>query len=99
MKNISDIIIKPIISEKSLSEASLGRYTFQVLKSAGKQQIRNDIEKIFNVKVERVFTNLVKGSRIISSRYGRKKVDNSYKKARVLLEKGQKIEIFEEKSK
>ena len=94
----SNIIIKPIVSEKSLSEAKIGRYTFIVDKFSTKDQIKGAAEKLFKVKVTGVFTNIIKGSKTKVTRFGKKTFDSSYKKARVTLEKGQKIDIFEEKS-
>ena len=51
-----DIIIRPIITEKSMSIMVDRKYTFIVKKSANKIQVRNAIEAIFGVKVDRVFT-------------------------------------------
>ena len=96
MKTISDIIKKPIISEKSFSEASRGRYTFVVDQFANKTEIGLAVEKMFNVKVVGVATNIVKGSRIRMTKKGRNVQNMTYKKARVQLAKDQKIDIFEE---
>ncbi len=54
--NPYDIIIKPIITEKSMMDAQEKRYTFQVNKNANKYQIKDAVEKIFGVKVLRVNT-------------------------------------------
>ncbi|BAK81785.1 50S ribosomal protein L23 [Candidatus Arthromitus sp. SFB-rat-Yit] len=51
-----DIIIRPVITEKSMSIMSEGKYTFVVHKKANKIQIRNAVENVFGVKVSRVFT-------------------------------------------
>lgn len=51
-----DIIIKPLITEKSMADAAEKRYTFRVAKDANKYQIKDAIEKIFGVKVLRVNT-------------------------------------------
>ena len=51
-----DIIIKPIITEKSSMEMQEGKYTFQVAKNATKPQIADAVEKLFNVKVTKVNT-------------------------------------------
>ena len=56
-----DIIIKPIISEKSSYAVSQGKYTFKVNKNATKVDIRNAVEKLFEVKVLDVRTVNVKG--------------------------------------
>ena len=56
-----DIIIRPIITEKSGFAASEGKYTFEVNKKATKIDIRNAVEKLFEVKVKEVTTINVKG--------------------------------------
>lgn len=96
MSIFESIIIKPVISEKSLKEAGMGRYTFLVRISADKRTIRQAVEELFDVKVKKVFTNVVNRSKTVSSRFGRKTKKLSYKKARVVIGKGQKIDIFEE---
>ena len=55
-----DIIIKPIITEKSNDAMQEGKYTFKVAKKATKPEIRNAVEKLFNVKVLKVNTINVK---------------------------------------
>ena len=96
MKTISDIIKKPIISEKSFAEAARGRYTFVVDQFANKTEIGLAVEKMFKVKVVGVATNIVKGSRVRMTKKGRNEQNMTYKKARVQLAKDQKIDIFEE---
>lgn len=91
------ISVKPIISEKSLGEARVGRYTFAVDKLATKDDIKVAVEKLFGVKVTRVFTNIIKGNKTKFTRFGKRTIDKSFKKTRVVLAKGQKIDIFEEK--
>ncbi|MEG1751751.1 MAG: 50S ribosomal protein L23 [Clostridia bacterium] len=59
--NVHDIIIKPILSEKSYKGISNKVYTFLVQLDANKIQIRNAVEKIFGVKVEKVNTVTIKG--------------------------------------
>jgi len=51
-----DVIIKPIITEKSYSEMAAGKYTFQTKIDATKIDIKNAVEKLFNVKVLKVNT-------------------------------------------
>ena len=97
MKNINNIIIKPLISEKSYAEANFdNKYTFVVGRYATKTDIKNAIEELFGVDVRKVYTANIKGSKTRNTRFGKKTLDDSYKKARVLLPKGQKIGIFEE---
>ena len=54
--NAEDIIIKPIVTEKSSTGLQEGKYTFKVAKKATKVQIAQAVEKLFNVKVLNVNT-------------------------------------------
>lgn len=92
------IIIKPIISEKmtAISEKNRQRYAFVVIPSASKIEIRNAVEKMYNVKVDRVNTCRYDGKR--SSRYtkagmirGRKP---AFKKAVITLRGEDTIDFF-----
>ena len=56
-----EIIVKPIITEKSSTAVAEGKYTFKVAKKATKVQIANAVETLFNVKVLNVNTMTVKG--------------------------------------
>lgn len=56
-----DIIIKPIITERSMDETNEKKYTFKVLKQSNKTQIKNAVEEIFGVKVEKVNVMNVRG--------------------------------------
>ena len=56
-----EIIVRPIVTEKSSSNIAQGKYTFEVNKKATKIQIANAVEKLFNVKVLNVNTITVKG--------------------------------------
>lgn len=58
-----DIIIKPIVTEKSNMDLQEGKYTFRVAKKATKIQIADAVEKLFNVKVLRVNTMNVDGKK------------------------------------
>ena len=93
--NIRDIIIAPIITEKSMKDAGIGRYTFKVAMSANKFSIKEAIEKKFKVKVLKTFVSLVKGK---TGRKGIKReefVKTAWKKATVQLAKDQKIALFD----
>ena len=61
MKTSYDVIIKPIISEKSMSGLEKKKYTFEVAPDANKIEIAKAIEEIFKVKVAKVSTITVKG--------------------------------------
>ena len=56
-----DIIIKPIVSEKSMDQLADRKYTFKVDLNANKIEIRKAVEQIFGVKVEKVTTSRVRG--------------------------------------
>ncbi len=60
MKSVADIIIRPLITEKSMDGISEKRYAFEVQKSATKPEIANAVEEMFGVKVARVNTIIVK---------------------------------------
>ena len=101
MKSIYDVIIKPIITEKTsllssdptkLGSASL-QYTFQVAKDANKVEIKEAVEKIFNVKVVDVRTiNVHRKAKRLQRYEGFKP---AYKKAIVKLAPGQTLSVFE----
>ena len=59
--NAEEIIIKPIVTEKSSIGLQEGKYTFKVAKKATKVQIAKAVEKLFEVKVLNVNTMIVKG--------------------------------------
>lgn len=56
-----DIILRPVVTEKSSMEQALGKYTFEVSKKATKIDVKNAVEKLFEVKVKEVRTITVKG--------------------------------------
>lgn len=79
-----DIILAPVITEKSAGEIADGKYTFKVAASATKTDVRNAVEKLFNVKVVSVNTTNYDG-KLKRQRYqfGR---TPSYKKAVVTID-------------
>lgn len=89
-----DIIIKPILSEKSYDGIADKRYTFKVAPDATKTQIKQAVEEIFEVKVAKVNTTNVHGK---MKRMGRTEGrTGNYKKAIVqLTENSKSIEFFE----
>lgn len=89
-----DIIIKPILSEKSYADIANKKYYFKVAKKATKTQIKNAIEEIFKVKVASVNTLNVYGK---IKRQGRTEgLTGNYKKAVVQLSSDSKsIEFFD----
>lgn len=94
MKLAQEIILKPIITEKSMLGAAEKKYTFKVAEDATKIDIARAIAEIYNVKVVSVNTVNVRGRK---RRYGRYEgVTPSWKKAVVTLSADSKpIEFFE----
>lgn len=91
-----DIIIKPILTEKSYAGIANKVYTFKVAKDANKVEIRKAIEEIFGVQVEKVNTLNVKGhTKSQNTKQGRTVGRTSdYKKAVVTLTKDSKTIAF-----
>ncbi len=95
MKLAQDIVVKPIITERSMSLISEGKYTFEVLKSANKIEIASAIETLFpGTKVASVNTMNVSGKQ---KRMGKNVgTTRSWKKAVVTIKAdSKKIEFFE----
>lgn len=92
---MNQIIIRPIITEKSLSETSQGRYAFEVHLKANKPQIAESLKNSFKVDPVSVQTMIIKGKRRrVGRTRGTIKLAN-WKKAIVQLKENQKIEMFE----
>ena len=90
-----DIIKRPIITEQSMADTEMKRYTFEVAKNANKIEIAKAVEEIFGVKVAKVNTLNVSGKakRLGAGRLGKTR---SWKKAYVqLAEDSKTIEFFE----
>lgn len=88
-----DIIVRPIITEKTSRLMELGQYTFEVLPKVNKIEIRKAVEEVFKVKVVRVNTIHVRSKpKRMGAFLGRSR---SWKKAIVTLAAGQKIAFFE----
>ena len=87
------IIIKPLISEKGTTLSGLNQYIFKVIKEANRTEIRDAIESLFKVKVEKVRTLIVHGK----PKGARQKAGHrsNWKKAYVTLAQGSKIELFQ----
>jgi large subunit ribosomal protein L23 len=97
IKSASDrlhqVIVAPVISEKSTRAAEKSNQAvFKVLRDAHKPEIKNAVEKLFNVKVEGVRTLNVKGK---TKRFGQSMgVRSDWKKAYVTLAEGQEIDFM-----
>ncbi len=94
MKAAQDIILKPIITEKSMDDLQTGKYTFKVAKDANKSEIKKAVEQLFGVEVAKVNTMNCLGRTKRVGRYVGKTSD--WKKAIITLTEGSKaIEFFE----
>jgi large subunit ribosomal protein L23 len=88
------MITKPVFSEKSYALTAFDTYTFRADRSATKFQLKEAIEKAFDVKVEKIHTTIVKPSVKRSLKTGHNQKERGYKKVTVRLQKGQKISLF-----
>lgn len=93
MRYYHDIIVKPVMTEKSMNLQAENKYTFIVDKLANKTEIKNAVEKVFNVKVKKVYTMNIKGKPKRMGRYVGKTPDR--KKTIIALEEGYTIKLFE----
>ncbi len=92
------VLVKPLITEKmSLLSESKGQYGFVVDVASTKSEIKAEIEKMYNVEVEKIRTLVVSGKR--KTRFTKSGVSNgrtsNYKKAIVSLKDGQSIDFYE----
>jgi len=86
------VLVRPIITEKSMTGTNSGRYTFAVAKAATKQEIAQAVAASFKVDVIAVNTLTVKGKvRKVGKRLGKQ---SDWKKAVVTLAEGQRIERY-----
>ena len=93
MKTTRDVIIRPVVSEKSYAGLERNTYTFLVDPRANKTEIKEAIQKIWNVQVLSVNT-LMRRGKVKRRRYTQgKRADQ--KRAVVTLSEGDTIEIFE----
>ena len=96
MKSVYDIILTPVLTEKSYSQFSDRKYTFKVDINANKFQIKDAVEKVFDVKVEKVYTMRYDGKVRNQSRRVSVGKTPRYKKAVVKLTADSKtIEFFD----
>ena len=94
MKTAQDIIIAPVITEKSMSGIADKKYTFKVADGANKIEIAAAVEELFKVKVAKVATIYVRGKARRMGRYSG--YTSSWKKAVVTLKADSKpIEFFD----
>jgi large subunit ribosomal protein L23 len=96
MKTAHDIIIRPIVSERTMSGTADHKYTFEVASQATKIDVRNAVEEVFGVKVDSVNIMNVRGKKKRLSMGRPEGYTPAWKKAIVKLKKDSKtIEFFD----
>ena len=91
--HVYEVLRRPLITEKSTMLQAQGKYAFEIARGASKPQIKQAVEKAFEVEVTAVNVMVVAGER---RRMGRWQIPaRSWKKAIVTLKPGDKIELFE----
>jgi large subunit ribosomal protein L23 len=95
MKDPRDIILEPVVSEKSYQLLETGAYTFKVHPDATKPEISDAVRDIFNVTVLKVNTLNRKGKRVRNRRSGGFGAKPDSKRAIVTLAPGDSIPLFE----
>lgn len=98
MNNARDIILRPVITEKSTNLMDDKKYTFDVLLTATKTQVRNAIEEIFDVKVKKVNIMNVRGKEKRVGRYFGKTA-RTRKAIVTLTDDSNDIKIFQKEDK
>lgn len=91
-KDPHDILLGPVVSEKSFEQADLGKYTFKIAKTANKTEVKNAVQQIFGVKVLSVNT-LNRQGKTQRTRFGYGK-RNDQKRAIVTVAPGDVINVF-----
>ncbi len=89
------IIIKPVVTEKSMQSTNPAKFTFMVAQSATKTEIKKAINDAFKVNVVSISTSKIKGKR---KRIGTRRIEvyeTFSKKATIMLKKGERISLFE----
>ena len=89
----SQVLIRPVVSEKSYEQIQTNQYTFKVHQDAHKTQVRQAVEELFDVKV--IGVNIIKVRPKPKRRGWTKGTKPGWKKAIVQLRAGDRIEIFE----
>ncbi len=92
-KQTYGVIVRPLVTEKSSAQkAEANKIVFEVQKSANKIDVKNAVEKLFDVKVNDVSTMIVRGKhKRVGKSFGRA---SNWKKAIVTLAKGTDLDIF-----
>ena len=93
MMNSNDVILKPVISEKTTELMGINKYVFRVSMKANKLMVTRAVKELFGVQPEKVNVMTVRGKdRRLRFRTGKR---SAWKKAIITLKPGEKIELFE----
>ena len=93
MKDLTRVIVRPVVTEKTTDMGENDKYVFEVASEANKAEVKQAVEKFFGVKVVDVRTLNMKGKPKRLGRYmGRRK---DWKKAIVTVQSGDKIDLFD----
>jgi len=95
MRTPDEIIMSPVISEKSIARTTTNQYTFIVTKDATKKEIANAVTEKFNVTVLDTKVVNVRGKKVRFGKSRREGQRQDKRKAMVVIKAGQKIELFE----
>lgn len=96
--NLSQILIQPVLTEKSVNQENTGKYTFSVNQNATKVDVKNAIRELYGVNVVKV--NMLYGLPKFRMGKGRKPMEKreTTRRAIITLKKGEKIEVNKAKS-
>lgn len=93
MKDLTRVIVRPVVTEKSTDLNASNKYVFEVASDANKNEIKQAVERFFGVKVREVRTMNVKGKpKRLGRHMGRRK---DWKKAIITVQSGDKIDLFD----
>ena len=96
MNSAYEVIIRPVVTERSFDLMEQGKYTFEVARKAAKEEIAAAVEKLFGVHVVKVNTMWVKPkNKRVRYQYGKTR---TWKKAVVTIAAGEQIEVFASQS-
>ena len=93
MKDLTRVIVRPVVTEKSTDLNASNKYVFEVASDANKNEIKQAVERFFGVKAREVRTMNVKGKpKRLGRHMGRRK---DWKKAIITVQSGDKIDLFD----
>jgi len=93
-RNPRDVVLRPVVSEKSYAAFDNNVYTFEVASDANKVEIKQAVEAVFGVRVTKVNTLNRRGKRIRDRRTGEWGARSSRKRAVISLAPGDSIDVF-----